>query len=259
MKIWAISDLHLGLSTGKWMGIFGPHWEGHHLKVEAAWREAVGQQDIVLVAGDLSWAMRPGDVQADLAWLADLPGTKVLVKGNHDYWWPGTQARLAALLPRGVYAIKKRAIVIQGIPIIGVRGADFLVREGETHQEVEARLIRERGELLQSIDDLRRFPQVDRRPICLFHYPPFPIGRSESFFTRILEDTGCSHCVYGHLHTAPEHQRVFQGEQRGVRYSLVSCDYLDFRPLLLSEAAEPVPAADLSGESTPRSGSPQSS
>lgn len=239
MKIWAIADLHLGFSTGKWMDPFGEHWKDHHLKVEAAWRDLVGPGDIVLMPGDFSWAMRSEEVAVDFRWLSGLPGRKVLIKGNHDYWWPGSHAKLAALLPPDVFAIKKRAIVIDGVPIIGVRGADFSIREGETPPQVEARLVRERNELFQSIDDLVRSYDGDCPPIALFHYPPFPMGRSESLFTRILEDTGCRICLFGHLHTREEWQRVFQGEARGIRYRLVSCDSLDFRPLLVDEAGGP--------------------
>lgn len=236
MRIWAISDLHLGFSTDKWMDVFGNHWKDHHVRVESSWRELVGAEDVVLVPGDLSWAMKPAEVEADLAWLAALPGEKVLVKGNHDYWWPASQAKLKALLPRGIHAIKKRAVVLRGVPIIGVRGPDFQLKEGETPADLQSRLVRERGELLQSIEDLARQDGAARRPICLFHYPPFPLSSSESAFTRILEDIGCEHCLFGHLHTRADHSRAFQGERRGVRYHLVSCDYLEFRPRLIAEA-----------------------
>ena len=235
MRIWAIADLHLGFSTGKWMDIFGEHWKDHHLKVKSAWQELVRPEDIVLLPGDFSWAMKSEEVQQDFAWLAALNGRKVLIKGNHDYWWPGSQTKLNALLPPGVFAIKKRALVLDGVPIIGVRGADYWLREGETPQVVEARLLRERGELLQSIADLSRFPERNRPPITLFHYPPFPVGRDESCFTRIVEDTGSRVCLFGHLHTPQEWKRVFQGEKRGVRYTLVSCDALGFRPVLVDE------------------------
>jgi predicted phosphohydrolase len=235
MKIWAIADLHLGFSTGKWMDVFGAHWKDHHLKVEAAWRERVRDEDVVLLPGDFSWAMKPDEASQDLKWLAALPGAKVLIKGNHDYWWPASHTKMAALLPPRVHAIKKRAAVVEGVAIIGVRGADFHLREGETPQVVGERLVRERGELLQSIDDLGRFGPLAEPPIALFHYPPFPVGRDESCFTRIIEDAGCRLCLFGHLHTRPEWDRVFQGEKRGVRYRLVSCDSLGFEPLLVGE------------------------
>lgn len=235
MRIWAIGDLHLGFSTGKWMDRFGDHWLGHAEKVESSWRELVRDEDIVLLPGDLSWAMKPAEAISDLQWLASLPGSKVLIKGNHDYWWPGSHAKLQALLPPRIHAIKKRALVLHGIPLIGVRGPDFALRDGELPQALEDRLVRERRELLLSIEDLRSSYAGDRRPICLFHYPPYPLGATESAFTRILEEAGCSHCVFGHLHTEEEHRRVFQGEQRGVRYHLTSCDSIGFRPLLIEE------------------------
>jgi len=235
MRIWAIADLHLGFSTGKWMDIFGESWKDHHVKVEASWREMIGDMDLVLLPGDFSWAMKPDEAATDLKWLASLPGRKVLIKGNHDYWWPSSHVKMAALLPPGVHAIKKRAVVIEGVPIVGVRGADFYLREGETPQVVEERLVRERGELLQSIADLERVGRGTRPPIALFHYPPYPVGRTESFFTRIIEDAGCKVCLFGHLHAPQEHQRVFQGERRGVRYALVSCDALGFRPMFVEE------------------------
>lgn len=235
MKIWAISDLHLGFSTRKWMDIFGEHWKDHHVQVETAWRASVAEEDIVLVPGDLSWAMKPSEVAQDLAWFGSLPGSKVLVKGNHDYWWPSSQKKLRELLPPRVYAIKKRAVLLGGVPIIGVRGPDFQLKDGEDPGVLQERLVRERRELLQSIEDLPPPETWKCRPLCLFHYPPFPLSSSESAFTRILEDVGCEHCVFGHLHTSADQARVFQGEQRGVRYYLVSCDYLGFSPRPIAE------------------------
>lgn len=238
MRIWAIGDLHLGFSTGKWMDRFGDHWCNHHVKVEDAWRASVGAEDIVALPGDLSWAMRPSEVVQELEWVDQLPGRKVIIKGNHDYWWPGSQKKLAELLPRSIFAIKKRAVVIDGVPFIGVRGGDFLPREGEEADELTAALVRERHELLLSIEHLRSIYSGPRAPICLFHYPPFRLGSHESAFTRILEDAGVRICVFGHLHSPSEWGRVFQGERGGVTYRLVACDALDFRPLLIDEVRE---------------------
>jgi hypothetical protein len=237
MNIWAISDLHLGFSTCKPMDQFGEHWRDHHLKVEAAWRERVGERDIVLLPGDLTWALKPEEAREDLRWLAGLPGRKVLIKGNHDYWWPGSHAKLDQLLPPGVYGMKKRAVVIDGIPFVGVRGGDFLA-QGETEpQEITANLAKERRELLQSIEHLDRTYSGPRPPIALFHYPPFRLDSRESAFTRILEDRGCKACVFGHLHRESEWRRVFQGEIHGVTYRLVSCDAIGFAPVLIEEDA----------------------
>ncbi len=233
MRVWAIADLHLGFSTGKWMDVFGEHWKDHHLKVEDSWRSRVDENDIVLLPGDFSWAMRLNEVVKDFEWLATLPGRKVLIKGNHDYWWPRSHGKLRTILPEGVYAIKKRAVVVDDVPIIGVRGADFCSRDTEPLESTETRLVRERHELLLSIEHLREIYDGDRPPLAMFHYPPFPMGRSESLFTRIVEEAGCSHCIFGHLHTPNEWDRVFQGEQRGVEYVLASCDSLAFKPRLI--------------------------
>ena len=233
MRIWGIADLHLGFSTGKWMDVFGDHWKDHHLQVESSWRERVGTDDLVLLPGDFSWAMKLDQVMQELEWLAALPGRKVLIKGNHDYWWPRSHAKLDKVLPEGIFAIKKRGVVVDGVPIVGVRGGDFFIREDETPQAIEAGLHRERRELLQSVEHLREIYDGDRSPIAMFHYPPFPLNRSESCFTRILEDVGVSLCIYGHLHSAAEWKRVFQGERNGVEYRLVSCDSLGFEPMLL--------------------------
>lgn len=237
MRIWGIGDLHLGFSTGKWMHVFGEHWKGHHIKVESSWRECVAPEDIVLLPGDFSWAIKLDQVEQELEWLASLPGRKILTKGNHDYWWPRSHAKLDRVLPEGIFAIKRRAVVVDGIPIIGVRGADFIAREDEIPQDVGTRLQRERKELLQSIEHLEEIYGGDRSPIAMFHYPPFPLHGSESCFTRILEDVGASLCIYGHLHNPSEWHRVFQGEKRGVEYRLVSCDSLGFKPFLLETVA----------------------
>lgn len=234
MRIWAIGDLHLGISTGKWMDRFGEHWREHHLKVEASWRERVGEGDIVLLPGDFSWAMKPEEAARDFAWLAPLPGRKVLIKGNHDYWWPKTTARMEQLLPPGTHALKRKALVLDGVPFIGVRGADF-AGEGEEPTARQAELDRERKELELSIAHLRTLPGGAHPPIALFHYPPFPPGAAESFFTRMIEEAGARTCVYGHLHTQADWERTFQGEFRGVSYRLVSCDFLGFAPLLIEE------------------------
>lgn len=237
MNIWAISDLHLGFSTGKWMDRFGEHWKDHHLRVERSWRERIEAEDIVLLPGDFSWAMKLSEVATEFEWLAQLPGRKVMIKGNHDYWWPGSHKKLRSLLPEGVSAFKKQALVIDGIPFIGVRGGDFLPRNGETLESRNAALGRERHELLLSVNHLSEIYRGERAPIALFHYPPYRVGACESAFTRILEDAGCSWCVFGHLHTEIEWERVFQGERNGVVYRLVSCDALGFEPLLLEEGA----------------------
>lgn len=234
MRIWAISDLHLGFSTGKWMDRFGPHWENHAGKIEAGWRESVSPDDLVLLAGDFSWAMKPEEARRDFLWLGALPGKKVLIKGNHDYWWPKTQARMAELLPPGTFAMKRKALAIDGVSLIGVRGADFVSPEELTPEKTDE-LGREKKDLQLSIDHLKTLPCCGRPPIAIFHHPPFPLGQAESLFTKMVEEAGAKTCIYGHLHTPDDWEKTFQGELRGVTYRLTSADFLEFRPLLIEE------------------------
>jgi predicted phosphohydrolase len=235
MRIWAIADLHLGFSTGKWMDRFGPHWADHARKVETSWRERIARDDLVILAGDFSWAMKPEEAKKDFEWLAALPGTKVLIKGNHDYWWPPTNAKMARLLPPDTLVMKKKALLVSGVPLIGVRGADFPSPE-ESTPEAAADLERERVEFQASIDHLKTLGPLSRPPIAVFHYPPSPPGACESFFTGMIEGAGARTCIYGHLHTQADWERAFQGEYRGVAYRLVSCDFLNFEPLLVEES-----------------------
>ena len=107
MKIWALSDLHLSLASDKPMDKFGDHWIAHHDTMAQNWDTCVAEDDIVITPGDFSWAGKPELAQADFAWLSERPGYKVLVKGNHDHWWPRTRTKLAGILPPKTFALKK--------------------------------------------------------------------------------------------------------------------------------------------------------
>lgn len=124
MRILAISDLHLSLSGAKPMDVFGAHWRAHHERIRASWLQTVTEADIVLLAGDLSWALRLPEAEADLAWVASLPGRKVLVKGNHDYWWSGLSKVRKAAGP-GFHFLQNNAVILDGIGIAGARLWDY--------------------------------------------------------------------------------------------------------------------------------------
>lgn len=235
--VWALSDLHLSTSGAKPMDKFGDHWGDHAGQMARAWDATVGADDIVLTPGDFSWANKPAEAAGDFAWLGARPGHKVLVKGNHDHWWPSTQTKLAALLPPRTHALKKTAVVIHGIGFFGARGGDFapLTRYGDqrSQAEVDQWLEREEHELKLSIaqlEQLARTTPVTRR-ICLFHYPPIPPGRQASRFTPIIAGAGASHCIYGHLHGRELGAAKVEGEFDGVRYLCASCDQVGFAPL----------------------------
>lgn len=246
MKIWALSDLHLSLSGDKPMDIFGDHWTAHHDQMAAAWDATVADEDVVLTPGDFSWAMRAAGAAADFAWLAARPGRKVLVKGNHDLWWPKSKKKMAELLPTDTYALKKTAVVLQSstgarLGLFGCRGGDFRAApqygDERTDEDIEAWLAREERELEASWQDLLRREAgtpADLR-ICLFHYPPIPPGRMSSRFTPRIVDSNARFCVYGHLHGKTLGAAKVEGTFEGVTYLCASCDQVGFAPALVAE------------------------
>lgn len=235
MTIWAIGDLHLSTSGEKPMDVFGERWRDHHRKIDVAWRERVGPEDIVLVPGDTSWAMRLAGALPDLEWLARLPGRhKVLIRGNHDYWW-ASQRKLEELAPRGFHFIQGTAVRIEGFLIAGTRGWEVpgLQISGEKPPEPSRPgiLERELGRLERSLsmaDELRSSPED--RLIVLLHYPPVYRDMDASPFTDILDRHRPFAVVYAHLHGDDAHRYGFQGERGGTRYLLASADYLGFKP-----------------------------
>jgi predicted phosphohydrolase len=235
MRLFGVSDLHLGFRVLKPMSIFGAGWERHHEKIEASWRAQVRDLDVVLVPGDLSWAKLEEEARDDLAWFGALPGEKVIVKGNHDYWWKKTRAKLKRLLPPSVHPIKRNAVRIGDALFVGARGCDLLPLHGKTQEETNAEIARETSDLEASIADAEKLRGGARRVVALFHYPPFKLGESASLFTERIEEAGADLCVYGHLHEPGEWAVTYQGTARGVTYRLLSCDSLGFRVIPLTD------------------------
>jgi predicted phosphohydrolase len=202
------------------------------------WDAAVQADDIVLTPGDFSWATKAPDVALDFAWLGQRPGHKILVKGNHDHWWPGTATKLAQLLPPRTHALKKNACSIHGVGFFGARGGDFapLTRYGDarTQAEVDEWLAREEHELKLSIAALDQIDKAAGRArglrICLFHYPPIPPAQRASRFTPLIEAAGATWCIYGHLHGTEVGAAKVEGAFNGVTYLCTSCDQVGFAP-----------------------------
>jgi predicted phosphohydrolase len=190
--------------------------------------------------------MKAAEAVPDFAWLGQRPGFKILVKGNHDYWWPGSHAKMAQLLPPRTFALKKNACRIHGVGFFGARGGDFapLKRYGDkrSHDDIEAWLVREEEELKASIAHLDQLDQaacsVRGLRICLFHYPPIPPGRTRSRFTPLIAEAGATLCVYGHLHGKEVGPARVEGLHDGVTYHCASCDLLDFAPRRIAEVPD---------------------
>lgn len=233
MTIYAIGDLHLPGGDTKPMDVFGSHWENHFEKIAADWRQRVQPSDLVLLPGDISWAMRLEDALPDLNAIGALPGKKLLLRGNHDYWW-GTITRLRAALPKDMYALQNDALALDQYVICGTRGWTL---PGEAGLQPEDMRIyqRELMRLEMSLQDARR--KGPGLPIlAMMHYPPFNERQEPSGFTDLLERYGVTDVVYGHLH-GPGLRSGYTGLWRNIRCYMVSCDGLGFQLLNLSEAA----------------------
>lgn len=221
MRIFAISDLHLPAGE-KPMDIFGAQWENHFERIAQDWKSRVEADDIVLLPGDLTWAMRLEDARDDIMRVGALPGRKLILRGNHDYWWSGVgQVRRA--LPEGMYAVQNDAMAMDGYIFAGTRG--WTLPGGETSGDDLKIYERERLRLEMSLKAARRISED--MPLCvMMHYPPF--SSASDGFTDILCAYGAQICVYGHLHGAGL-QYAFNGVRDGIRYYQTSCDGLGFR------------------------------
>lgn len=229
MRIFAIGDLHLPGGDNKPMDVFGPHWAGHFSRIAADWQARVTEEDIVLIPGDISWAMRMEDALPDLRMIGELPGRKVLLRGNHDYWW-GSISRLRDVLPRGMYAVQNDALLLNGVAICGTRG--WTLPDG-TSPEDEKIYSRELLRMQMSLDRAKALGAD--RTVVMAHYPPLGENGAETPLSRLLTDAHPDDVVYGHLH-GPALRGAVTGIHGGVRYHCVSCDGLQFRLYRLPDA-----------------------
>lgn len=225
MAVFAISDLHLPARV-KPMDVFGEHWKHHFERIQADWLARVGASDVVLLPGDLSWAMRLEEAQEDLQGIGRLPGIKLLLRGNHDYWWSAI-GRVRRSLPEGMYALQNDSLLIDGRLYAGTRG--WMIPTKEASAEDVRIYNRERMRLEMSLKHARARDAAAPITVML-HYPP--LTEELPGFSDILEAYGVQDCVYGHLHGAGLYGAV-RGERRGVRYHQVSCDGLGFKMYLL--------------------------
>ncbi|MBX7066494.1 MAG: metallophosphoesterase [Parachlamydiales bacterium] len=248
MRIWAIGDLHLSFGVqNKSMDVFGPNWESHAEKIASNWKSIIHPEDLVLVPGDLSWAMKLEEAVPDLEWVDALPGTKVMIKGNHDYWW-GSLNKIAPVLPPSIHLIQNNVFNWKDVTIGGARLWDtpeysfkewIEFKENPRAKKVDAEaLVQE--ELEQKLFDreierlklsLSKLDPNAKVRIAMTHYPPIGANLEPSRAAQVLEQHQIQVCVFGHLHNLKS-VPLF-GEARGVRYVLASSDYIHFCPIAI--------------------------
>lgn len=230
MAVFVLGDPHLSFSTPKPMDIFGARWKNHAEKIKENWLNVVGEEDTVVLAGDISWAMALKDAEEDLRFFHQLPGKKIILKGNHDYWWE-TMAKMNRFLEEhhfeDITFLYNNAYEVDGMVLCGTRGWEV---DRFDDQSVKM-LSREKQRLDIS---LSAAPSKGER-IVFFHYPPF--AGKEDPFLPILKKHGVARVYYGHLHgtAAKQAESVLRN---GIEYTLVSADALDFKPLLIRKTEE---------------------
>lgn len=260
MKVFALSDPHLSTVSNKPMDIFGDNWNDHTRKIREGWSDVVSDDDVVLVGGDISWALKINEAEEDLALLRELPGKKVLLRGNHDYWWSGLK-KVREAAGEGFEVIQNNSVVINGVGISGSRLWNYPYvkwpflgdcgsnesspnnvaekKEAKTsgkHSDIDDEKVC-KSELVRLQNSLASIPNdVDMR-ICMTHFPPISATPVKNELTDIIESNNMDFAVYGHLH-ALDRSKPFEAvdcELGGVRYILASCDWLDFVPKMIVE------------------------
>ncbi|MDU5106348.1 metallophosphoesterase [Clostridium sp.] len=225
MALYAISDLHLAFTTDKPMDIFGEKWIKHDEKIKENWISKIKEEDTVLIAGDISWSMKSSDSKADLDWINDLPGKKIISKGNHDYWWSGI-SKLNSMYDNTKF-LQNNFYTYEDYAICGSRG--WILEGSDRFTEKDKKIFnREIIRLRLSLDKAKE--AGFEKFIVMIHYPPINEKIEASAFTEIFKEYGVEKVIYGHLH-GPALGSAFNGEYEGVNYIITSCDYLNFDPI----------------------------
>ena len=225
MSIYAISDLHLSFNDeSKSMEFFGEDWKDYVSKIESNWRKTVQEEDTVLIAGDISWSTTLEDAKQDFAFINSLPGQKIIIKGNHDYYFSTVKKVNEFLETNGfdtIHILYNNSYVIGNVAICGCRGWGASI---ETEEKTDNHKIikREAVRLRLSYDSLN---EEDKKKsiIVVTHFPPF-----YQEFREVLKEINAKVCIYGHLH-GNGHYMVRQGRIDDIEYVMVSGDYTGFK------------------------------
>lgn len=222
MSIFTMGDLHLSIACDKPMDIF-PGWHNYVDEIEKNWKSQVSDLDTVVLAGDISWGMTLEQAAADFEFIHALPGKKIILKGNHDYWWNSRRKMEAFFENRGLRSLSilhNSCIVAENIAVCGTRG--WMLEDETAHdQKVTSR---EEGRLRASLEAAK---SLGLEPVVFLHYPPVFGNSISGGIIDLLREYHVKRCFYGHLHGAACAQ-AFEGEYLGIQFSLVSADYLRF-------------------------------
>ena len=222
MNLFAIADLHLSLGVDKPMDVF-PGWAGYVEKLEKNWRENVRPEDTVVVAGDISWGLDISEAKEDFAFLDRLPGTKILLKGNHDLWF-STKTKVEKFFAENGFSTLK--ILFNNAYEYGDRA--ICGTRGWMNDPIEKKvLLRECGRLRMSLEEGKKF---GKEPLVFLHYPPV-FGGGECYeILDVLLEYGIKQVYYGHIHGYSSGYAI-NGIRNGIDFRLISCDFVQFNPV----------------------------
>jgi len=220
--IFGIGDLHFDNTGEKPMDIFGDNWLNHEEQIIESWEAIVGENDLVLLVGDISWALRLEDAYEDLKKIDRLPGKKIMIKGNHDYWWSGLK-KMNDLGLKTIDFIQNNSFIYDDVAIVGTRGWSSIDSDKSDIQDkkiFERELNRLELSLLSVKDEIKK-------KIVMLHYPPFNIDYTPNEFVELMKKFNVDICVYGHLH-AEGHKYVMEGIIEEIEFHCISSDFIDF-------------------------------
>ena len=212
------------------MDVF-PGWKDYTQRLEQNWRSLVKESDTVVIAGDVSWAMKLEETEQDFAFIHRLPGQKILMKGNHDYWW-STKSKIERFLQeKGFTSMKvlhNNAYIVENVAVCGTRGWLY---NSETEEDIKI-VNREVGRLVASLDDAVR-QDAHAQPIVFLHYPPVYGNMACAGILDVLETRHIEQCYFGHIHGNQASKKAVRGNYHGIKMHLISCDYVNFMPILV--------------------------
>lgn len=228
MSLFAIADPHLSLGTDKPMDVFHG-WDNYVDRLTSNWKKLITDNDTVVIGGDISWAMKLSETEKDFEYINSLPGKKILLKGNHDYWWDTLSKINRYLEEKGFDSIKilfNNSFEVDNYVICGTRG--WII---DSDSEEDKRILsREFGRLRLSLNTAK---DSDKEKTVFLHYPPVYAGYKCDEIIDILKEHGVKRCYYGHIHGQNMIKGAFNGELDGITYRLISCDALSFMPILV--------------------------
>lgn len=235
MKIYGISDLHLAKDIDKPMDVFGPAWDHYMERIEENWRAKVMPEDVVLIPGDVSWATYLNEVDKDFAFIESLPGTKLITRGNHDYWWTTLRKLENYLVAKefnSIGFVQNKATKVGDCIISGTRGW-ILPNDSEFCSADQKIYDRELARLDLCIADMKRLdPEHACKWILMMHYPPIIKTYMQNEFVSKITDASIDLCVYGHLHGLG-HRLIVEDVIEGTEFKCIAADYLKFEPIEL--------------------------